>query len=125
MSYTLAKFVHVSAVAITFALFILRGLWMLRDAPQLRQRWVRVIPHVNDTMLLVAALHLASFYGPQPWILAKVAGLLLYIGLGTVALHRGRQKSTRAAAFLAAECVFAYIVAVALTHDPFVVRPTR
>jgi hypothetical protein len=29
----------------------------------------------------------------QPWLLAKIIGLLAYIGLGTVALKRGKTKA--------------------------------
>ena len=73
MTYALVKHVHVAAVAITFALFCLRGFWTLRKSHALHRGWVRVAPHVNDTVLLAAALYLASFHGLRPWILAKVA----------------------------------------------------
>jgi uncharacterized membrane protein SirB2 len=102
-------------VAITLLLFLLRGFWMLDDSPALRRRWVKIVPHVNDTILLAAALYMAALIGLQPWIGAKIAGLLLYIGLGTVALKRGRTKAVRASAFAAALAAFAYVVAVALT----------
>ena len=52
------------------------------------------------------------------WLTAKVVGLLFYIGLGTVALKRGRTRRARIAAWLAAQAVFFYIVAVALTRNP-------
>ena len=45
-------------------------------------------------------------------------GLVAYIGLGTVALKRGRTRAGRAAAFFAALATFAYIVSVAVTRDP-------
>jgi len=44
--------------------------------------------------------------------------LLLYIVLGSIALKRGRTLKQRAAAWLAAQAVFFYIVAVALTRNP-------
>lgn len=118
MVYLFAKFVHVTAVGITFALFVLRGIWVLRDSPMLRRRWVRFAPHVNDTALLAAALVLASAHGLQPWIAAKVAGLGLYIGLGMLALRWARHTRTRVVAWVAAELVFVYIIAVAITRDP-------
>ncbi|HEV8096842.1 MAG TPA: SirB2 family protein [Burkholderiales bacterium] len=51
------------------------------------------------------------------WVTAKVLALLAYIGLGVLAL-RGRTSTVRGAAFGAALAVAAYIVAVAVTHDP-------
>lgn len=120
MTYALVKHVHVAAVAITFALFCLRGFWTLRKSHALHRGWVRVAPHVNDTVLLAAALYLASFHGLRPWILAKVAGLVVYIGLGMIALHSRFPRRTRIAAGAAATLVFAYIAAVAVTQRPWV-----
>ena len=96
---------------------------MLRDSARLQQRWVRIAPHVIDTLLLASALTMAFWSGQypfvQPWLTAKVLALLAYIGIGTVALKRGRTKRTRTIAFVAALAVFAYIVRVAVTRQPF------
>ena len=102
-------------MAITLLLFLVRGVWMLADSPALQRRWVKIVPHVNDTILLAAAVYMTVLVGLQPWIAAKIVGLLLYIALGTVALKRGRSKRMRASAFAAALLVFAYVAAVALT----------
>jgi uncharacterized membrane protein SirB2 len=88
---------------------------MLADSPALQRRWVKVVPHVNDTILLAAALYMAALIGMQPWIAAKLVGLVVYIVLGSIALKRGRTKAIRASAFVAALLVFGYVVAVALT----------
>jgi uncharacterized membrane protein SirB2 len=48
-----------------------------------------------------------------------VAGLLVYIGLGMVALRRGTTKKGRVMAWIGALLTFGYIVAVALYHDPW------
>lgn len=122
MNYLLLKHLHMSCAALSGALFLLRGLWMLQDSPRLGQRWVRTLPHLIDTALLASAVTLAAWSAQyplaQPWLTAKVCALLLYIVLGSVALKRGRSKGIRAAAFLAALATFAYIVAVALSKNP-------
>jgi uncharacterized membrane protein SirB2 len=46
-----------------------------------------------------------------------VVGLIVYILVGTVALRRGPTKPVRAAAWVVAQLVFFYIVAVALTRN--------
>ncbi|MEW5787965.1 MAG: SirB2 family protein [Pseudomonadota bacterium] len=121
MDYTLLRTFHVATVHVTLVLFLLRGFWMATDSRHLRARWIRVVPHANDTLLLGSAIAmlLVADLNPlgQPWLLAKIAGLLAYIGLGTLALKRGRTKSLRIKALLAALGVFAYIVAVALTKQ--------
>ena len=54
-----------------------------------------------------------------PWLAAKIVGLLLYIGLGMLALRPGRPLALRAGAWAAALAVVGWIVAVALTKDPW------
>ena len=94
---------------------------MLLDSSMLQRRWVKVVPHVVDTLLLTTALILVFWSGQYPfvqaWLTAKVVALIVYIGLGTMALKRGRTKAARVRALLAALGVFAYIVAVALTRQ--------
>lgn len=84
--------------------------------------WVRVAPHVVDTVLLASALALAwvgGFHPLQvPWLEAKLVGLVLYIVTGTIALKRGRTPRVRAVAFALALLTCAYIVSVALTKSP-------
>ena len=120
-TYTLLKYLHVGCVALSGAGFVLRGAWMLQGSPLLAQRWVRVLPHVVDTVLLASAIALALMLEQYPlvqgWLTAKLIGLVVYIVLGTIALKRGRTRAVRLTAFGAALLVFAYIVAVALTKS--------
>lgn len=121
MTYTVLKVVHLAAVALSFILFFLRGAWMVLDSAQLGRRWVRVVPHVNDTVLLAAGIWLAFMLreapGASSWLTAKLVALPAYIGLGMLALRPGRSKTVRVAAWLAALAVFGYIVAVAVTRS--------
>lgn len=116
------KLVHVTSVVLSYSLFFVRGIWMLRDSPSLQQRWVRVAPHTVDTVLLTSAIALAwqLGYSPlnQPWLAAKIVALLSYIVIGSVAIKRGRTKRVRLIAWLSAQAIFIYIVCVAMTHDP-------
>ncbi len=121
--YFAVKHLHVAAVALSFSLFMLRGYWMLNDSAMLQRRWVRIVPHINDTILLGAGIWLAVMLrqipGVSGWLTAKIVALIVYIVLGTVALKRGRTRTGRIIAWLAALAVFGYIVAVALTKNPF------
>ncbi|MEP7183215.1 MAG: SirB2 family protein [Betaproteobacteria bacterium] len=118
--YPLVKHVHVAAVAVSLALFAVRGAWMLAAPEMLRRTWVRIVPHVVDTLLLASALWLVWEIGPGagPWIAAKVAGLVVYIGVGIVALRAGKTRAIRVGAFVFALATFAWIVSVALTKSP-------
>lgn len=117
-TYLWLKLVHVSCVVLSGSLFALRGWWMLQAPARLQQRWVRVLPHGIDTLLLASAISLAVWSGQyplaQPWLSAKVLALLVYIVLGSVALKHGRTRAVRATAWVAALLVLAYIVSVAV-----------
>ena len=121
MSYALLKSLHIGTAALSFGLFFIRGVWMLRAPERLRRRWVRIVPHLNDTLLLGSAIALAlwsrQYPGVNAWLTAKVIALLVYIGLGMFALKRGRTRGIRAFAWFAAMLVFIYIVAVARTRS--------
>lgn len=121
--YWIVKQTHVTTVVLTLSLFILRGLWMLADSPRLQRRWVKIVPHVIDTLLLASGLTLGWIIQQYPfvhtWLTAKVVGLVAYIGLGTIALKRGRSKTIRTVAWIGALLVFGYIVSVALYHSPW------
>jgi uncharacterized membrane protein SirB2 len=122
MSYATIKLIHVSSVIVSYLLFSLRSMWMLQVSAAMRQRWVKVMPHVVDTVLLISAITLAIRIDQDPihnsWLSAKVVGLLLYIVLGMTALKYGKTRKTRILALIAAQAVFLYIVLVALTKNP-------
>lgn len=125
MNYLAIKHLHISCAILSGSFFLLRGIWMLRDSDMLQRRWVKVVPHVVDTLLLASALVMVFWSGQYPfvqgWLTAKVLALVAYIVLGTIALKRGKTKSVRTWAWLAALATFAYIVAVALTRQVLVV----
>lgn len=122
MNYLALKHLHVTAVMLSGTGFFLRGLLMLGDSPMLARRWLKVVPHVVDTVLLGSAVTMAVMSSQYPfveaWLTAKFFGLLAYILLGMVALKRGRTKAVRAGFFAAALLAFAYIVTVALSRNP-------
>lgn len=122
IDYAILKLIHVACVAISYALFVLRGAWMLLESPRLGQRWIRIAPHVVDSALLASAIAMAVTIRQYPlvagWLTAKVAALAGYIALGMIALRSGRTRGVRITAWLAAQAVFFYIVWVAFTRDP-------
>ena len=123
MAYVVLKNLHLATIALTLTLFVLRGAWMMTDSPRLQARWVRIVPHVNDTLLLTSGISLAILMQQYPlvhgWLTAKFFALIAYIVLGTLALKRGKTKARRIAAWVAALLVFGYMAAVARAHDPF------
>jgi uncharacterized membrane protein SirB2 len=119
--WSLLKHVHVTCVALSGAGFFIRGIWMIRESPRLHEKWVRVLPHIIDTTLLVSAILLAWQIRQYPfghaWLTAKVLALVAYIVIGAVGLKYGKTKKIRVTAWLVAMAIFLYIVLVALTRQ--------
>lgn len=123
MDYSLVKSVHVIAVVLSIGLFLVRSAWALQGSARLQQTWVRVLPHVIDTVLLLSALWLAWQLTRVPgtahgWLAAKLVGLVVYIVAGTLVIKRARSSGAKAVALAIALATFAYIVAVAITKSP-------
>ena len=119
MSYATLKLLHISFVSISLLLFFLRGIAMLAQAPL--PKMMRWLPHAIDTGLLISAISLAVWAGfnpvHQPWLAAKIACLLLYIALGSIALKRGKTKALRMGAWVAALLVAMYMVKLAVSKQ--------
>jgi uncharacterized membrane protein SirB2 len=112
---------HMTCAALSIASFFVRWVWMLLDSPLLLKRATKIAPHVIDTALLVSAIALVAIIGfnaNSAWLSAKIAGLVVYVVLGTFALKRGRTKAVRALAGVLAIATFAFIASVARSHDP-------
>ena len=120
--YLILKYVHTIAAVATISGFMLRGYWMLTESNKLQHRVARIAPHIIDTVFLLAGVGMVWLLQLNPltqaWLLAKFAGLIAYILLGTIAIKRGPTRQVRSLAFVGAISVFAYIAGVALAKSP-------
>ncbi|HEY6598022.1 MAG TPA: SirB2 family protein [Pseudomonadales bacterium] len=112
----LLKEFHVALAYITVAGFVVRGLLSLAESPLRNQRWLRIAPHVIDTLLLGFGIALAVSMSLSPaangWLMAKIVGLLAYIGFGVMAM-RARSRPLKIAGFIVAIASVGYIFSVA------------
>lgn len=115
-------YLHVGSVIASGTLFFVRGCMMLAAIPGYRHIALRRLSQVIDSTLLIAAILLTLVIRQYPfvagWLTMKVALLVVYIGLGVVALHRGRSYRIRAVSFVLALATFGFIISVAVTHQP-------
>jgi len=122
MSYLFLKNIHALLALLTISGFVFRGYWMLTNSDKLQQRMTRVAPHILDTVFLASGIAMLVLLSLNPlsqsWLLAKFAGLIVYILLGTVAIRRGSTQQGRVLAFVGALSAFAYVVGVALSKSP-------
>lgn len=121
MTYVAIKFLHMLSATIAICGFIVRGYWMMTGSAHLEQRIVRIAPHVVDTVFLLSGIAMVVMLSINPfahaWLVAKFAGLVVYVLLGTIAIKRGPTREIRVLAFAGAVSVFAYIVGVALSKS--------
>jgi uncharacterized membrane protein SirB2 len=120
--YPEIRWVHILAVTTSGSLFALRGVGTLAGASWPQWAPLRYLTYLIDTVLLTAALMLATLLHQYPfvhgWLTAKVLLLVVYIGLGTFALKRARSPRGRAWCFAGALGVFLTIVSIARAHHP-------
>ena len=115
------KLIHMSTAFISIALFLIRGFWVFNHSDMMNKKWVKIVPHVNDTILLVAAIFLTVGISQYPfthdWLTVKLIALIFYIVFGMFALKRAKERKNKVIFFILALMTFSYIVGVALTRS--------
>ena len=91
MDYLVLRHLHMSCAAISITLFVVRGTCQTAGWPWRQWRWLRIAPHLVDTVLLGAAISLA--------------------------LRAGASRAVQRSAFVGALLTVAYIVGVAWTRS--------
>jgi uncharacterized membrane protein SirB2 len=116
----LVKHLHVALAYITVVGFVARGALALVDSPLRSATWIRITPHVVDTLLLICGITLAVQLSlsplANPWLSAKLVALVVYIGFGVMAM-RANSVRLRLVGFVAALVTVGYIFAVAYSKQ--------
>lgn len=120
--YLQIKAAHVAAIVASGGLFALRGAAVLAG-----QRWpmsapLRWLSYTIDTLLLTAALMLLTALKLNPfvvpWLSVKLALLVVYVVLGSLALKRARSPRQHAVFYVAALAVYGLVYTIARAHHP-------
>ena len=115
------KYIHMLLVVLSFAGFAGRVIVAEINPHVFKQKWIRILPHVIDTLLLLSGIALVFigswFSADYGWIIAKFIALLFYIGLGMLAIRS--QGKIRWLAFTGAILCFLYIARVAVSKLPW------
>lgn len=117
------KHAHMLFAVLSIVGFSVRGILKLFLNKPLNHKLWKILPHVNDTLLLAAAVGLLVVYQWNPfaipWLMAKLVALVAYIGLGMFALKFGKTLTQQRIYFVAAIAMFGYIVMTAITKQAF------
>jgi len=120
-SYVALLGAHMLLAILSPLLFSLRA-WRSIRGLQPARGWLRVTPHVVDSLLLLAGIALALIIRQYPfrdaWLTAKLLALIAYIAAGHVAVRRARSVRGKLTAWLSGLALVLYIFAVAITRSP-------
>lgn len=120
--YLQIKAVHVAAILASGGLFALRGALVLAGVRWAMAAPLRYLSYTIDTVLLTAALMLLTALKLNPfvvpWLSVKLALLVVYVVLGSLALKRARTRRARAICYAAALATFGFMYFVARAHHP-------
>lgn len=119
--YMMAKHLHLTLIAVSVLFFITRYFWVMTDSGMMQKKWVKVVPHIIDTFLLISAITLCVILSQYPfvtgWLTEKFIGLILYILFGLLALKLGKDKKIKTVGFVLAIGTIAVMGKLAVTKQ--------
>jgi uncharacterized membrane protein SirB2 len=114
--YMQLRTAHIGLALLSVAIFIVRGGLVLTDSPARDTPWLKYPSYCIDTLMLTTVIRQYPF--TTGWLTSKVVLLVVYVLLGSIALKRGRTRSVRAVAFVAALLTVGFLFTVARAHHP-------
>ncbi|MCK5881144.1 MAG: SirB2 family protein, partial [Sinobacterium sp.] len=58
VTYMAFKHLHMTLALLSFIGFVVRSFWAAKGSSLLSNKWVKVVPHIIDTLLLLSAISL-------------------------------------------------------------------
>jgi uncharacterized membrane protein SirB2 len=115
------KHLHMTIAFISVALFTLRFVWTIAGSAQLDKKWVKITPHVIDTILLLlgGAMMMKLALNPleQLWLGEKLIGVVAYIFTGYYTLKLARNRTMQIIGYLGAMGWFLLVARLAMSKE--------
>lgn len=116
--YPAIKHIHLTFIALSVLFFIVRFVLHIRQSPIMDKKFVKVAPHVIDTLLLLSGLTLCFIIKQYPfqdaWLTEKIGAVVAYIFLATIALKANRNTLFKVFAALGAIAWIVYAAKIAM-----------
>jgi uncharacterized membrane protein SirB2 len=116
--YLLIRQLHILTVVLSITLFTSRFLLLIHSPTWQPKRWLKILPHVNDSLLLILAILLCIIIQQAPlitpWLTEKVTAVILYILAGMFALKWSKTRPSKIFWFMIAIFMFAYAANIAI-----------
>ena len=116
------KHLHMTVALMSVLLFTLRFVWTLKSSQQLDKKWVKILPHVVDTFLLLLGLVLMMKLALNPfeqmWLGEKLLAVVAYIFTGYYTLKLAKKRMLQVIGYLGAVGWLILVVKLAATKTP-------
>ncbi|SHE20935.1 SirB2 family protein [methanotrophic endosymbiont of Bathymodiolus puteoserpentis (Logatchev)] len=116
------KSIHMLFAILSVSGFISRIMLAEFKPTLLQAKLAKIAPHIIDTLLILTGLTLVFqgnwLAGEYGWIISKIIILLVYIGLGVLAMRNTGMK--RWSYFVGALACFGYILFIAISKHGFI-----
>ena len=116
------KHLHMTLAVLSISLFTLRFIWTLANSSRLQAKWIKITPHIVDTLLLAFGVVMAVQYSINPieqlWLGEKLLAVVAYIFTGYFTLKLARNKPMQIIGYLGAMGWVMLIVRLAMIREP-------
>lgn len=115
------KHLHMTIALLSVLLFTLRFFWTLANSAQLDKKWVKITPHIIDTLLLLLGVGMMMKLAINPleqlWLGEKLIGVVAYIFTGYYTLKLARNKTMQIIGYLGAMGWVMLVVRLAMSKE--------
>jgi len=115
------KHLHITLAVISISLFTLRFAWLMLNSQQLNRKWVKITPHIIDTLLIIIGVMMVVQLSINPleqlWLAEKMLALIAYIFTGVYTLKFARNRMMKIIGYLGAMGWIMLIVRIAITKE--------
>jgi len=116
-----AKHLHLTAIALSFALFAIRYFLLMRSSKLQHKKWLKITPHIVDTVLIISIVLLCVELSLYPfvneWATSKLIGLVLYMLSVAFALKWARNNAMRLVGFAGAVAWLTITASIAVSKN--------
>ena len=120
--YTAFKHLHLTAIALSLLFLILQVVAQVMDSKMKDAKWLKVLPHIINTVLIITAVGLCVTSAQYPfvhdWVTSKLIGLVAYVLLAIVAVKWARTNAMRVFALIGAVAWLVLTGKVAISKAP-------
>jgi uncharacterized membrane protein SirB2 len=115
------KHLHMTLALVSIVLFSLRFIWLLGGSDQLQKKWVKITPHIIDTLLLAVGIALAVKLSISPfehmWLAEKIVAIAAYIFTGYYTLKLARNRVMQIIGYIGAMGWIVLVIRLAMTKQ--------